>query len=57
MMICSDLPSPPKLMQMHNMTDREAISCPISDQQPKGRLALQSGKVTPATARHPLSHH
>lgn len=37
-MISPDPPSPPKLMQMHNMTDREAISCPISDQQPKGEV-------------------
>lgn len=34
------------LMQMHRVTDREAISRAIPDQQPKG-LVLQSGKVTP----------
>lgn len=34
-MICPD-PLSLKLMQIHNMTDKEAISCPISDQQPKG---------------------
>lgn len=43
-------PAHPRLMQMHDMTGREAVSCAISDQQPKG-LVLQSDKVTPSMTR------
>lgn len=45
--ICPPSPFPTAgLMQMYGVTDREAISRAIPDQQPKG-LVLQSGKVTP----------